>query len=154
MRLQSCRLRAIDAGNLILEIKRNFRTTCRVPDYGCKGRESRPRQLHLQQSLQSIDLSDFEPQPQPSFSDVGERIFAECPEFRIRQVNLEAGETLSLASGEQPRILSIVAGALQDLRCERRLRPADNALVPFVADSQLRAACASTVLITENFHNS
>ncbi len=154
MLLQSGRLHAIDAGNLILEIQQNSDTTYRVYDWGRTGLDGRPRQLHLQQSLQSIDFSDFEPEPQPRFSDVGERIIAECPEFRIRQVNLEAGQTLSLASGEQPRILSIVAGALQDLRDERRLRPADNVLVPFVADSQLRAACASTVLITENFHNS
>ena len=45
--LQSGRLHAIDAGNLILEIQQNSDTTYRVYDWGRKGLDGQTRQLHI-----------------------------------------------------------------------------------------------------------
>ena len=151
MLLESGRLHAIDAGNLILEIQQNSDTTYRVYDWGRKGLDGKPRQLHVEESLQSIDFEDIEPLPLPAFSEPGERIIADCPEFRIRQVNLSAGQTLEFQARQQSRVLSIVSGQLQELRSKEEFEKSENLLVPFNADVKLQAVKAATVLITENF---
>ena len=151
MLLQSGRLHAIDAGNLILEIQQNSDTTYRVYDWSRKGLDGKPRQLHVEQSLQSIDFSDIEPDPLPPFNDQGERIIADCAEFRILHINLHAGQILTLAAGEEPRVLSVLQGGLSKLRSGKRLDRADNVLLPYAADLRLEAAEPITVLVTENF---
>ena len=61
--VHSGQVHAIDAGNLILEIQQNSDTTYRVYDWGRVGLDGRPRQLHVEESLRSIDWQDFEPAP-------------------------------------------------------------------------------------------
>src|SRR5262249_3700059 len=56
------RLHAIGAGNVIFEIQQNSDTTYRVFDWNRVGLDGKPRELHLSQSLASIDFNDFEPE--------------------------------------------------------------------------------------------
>ncbi|MGH7946401.1 MAG: type I phosphomannose isomerase catalytic subunit, partial [Opitutaceae bacterium] len=53
--VHSGQVHAIDAGNLILEIQQNSDTTYRVYDWGRAGLDGLPRELHIEQSLRSID---------------------------------------------------------------------------------------------------
>ncbi len=62
MFLPSGRMHAIGAGNVIVEIQQNSDTTYRVFDWNRVDDSGRPRQLHLEKSLQSIDFADFEPE--------------------------------------------------------------------------------------------
>jgi mannose-6-phosphate isomerase len=151
MLLQSGRLHAIDAGNLILEIQQNSDTTYRVYDWGRKGLDGKPRQLHVEESLQSIDFDDIEPEPLPPMTTHGERTIAKCPEFRIRQFNLEQGETLSFPGREQPRILSLVSGELRDHDSGQQLSASENVLIPYSSSADLQATRPSTLLVTDNF---
>ncbi|MFU8849349.1 MAG: class I mannose-6-phosphate isomerase, partial [Opitutales bacterium] len=112
--LESGRLHAIDAGNLILEIQQNSDTTYRVYDWGRKGLDGQPRQLHVEESLKSIDFEDFEPAVTPASNESGETTLAECRQFRIRQHSFSAGDTLRPATPREPMILSIVAGELKE----------------------------------------
>lgn len=59
--IPSGRLHAIGAGFLIYEIQQNSDTTYRVFDWNRMGLDGKPRDLHLEQSLASIDFEDFEP---------------------------------------------------------------------------------------------
>jgi mannose-6-phosphate isomerase len=59
--IPSGRLHAIDAGNMLFEIQQNSDTTYRVFDWNRLGVNGSPRQLHVEQSLNSIDFDDFEP---------------------------------------------------------------------------------------------
>jgi mannose-6-phosphate isomerase len=59
--LPSGRVHAIGAGCLIVEVQQNSDTTYRVYDYGRPGLDGRPRELHVEQSMASIDFSDVEP---------------------------------------------------------------------------------------------
>lgn len=61
MYLPSGRIHAIGAGNLIVEIQQNSDTTYRVYDFGRAGLDGRPRELHIDASLASIDWDDTEP---------------------------------------------------------------------------------------------
>jgi mannose-6-phosphate isomerase len=61
MFLPSGRVHAIGAGLVIFEIQQNSDTTYRVFDWNRGGLDKKPRELHVAQSLASIDFNDFEP---------------------------------------------------------------------------------------------
>jgi mannose-6-phosphate isomerase len=155
--VHSGQVHAIDAGNLILEIQQNSDTTYRVYDWGRVGLDGRPRQLHVPQSLRSIDWTDFEPAPLRAAPTSG--VIADCAEFRIRRVVLGAGERTHIRAGEQPRILSVVSGALRaspegsgsgspfGLKLDRGV----NVLIPYAGAFSFVAEDTSILLITENF---
>jgi mannose-6-phosphate isomerase len=148
--VRSGRLHAIDAGNLILEIQQNSDTTYRVYDWGRVGLDGKPRQLHVEESLKSIDFGDTEPEllhPQGP-----ESILADAAEFRLRRLELAVGQELHFASGEEPRILSVVSGEL-GADDGSRLRRGDNALLPYAGQSRWTASGAAVVLVTDRFND-
>jgi mannose-6-phosphate isomerase len=61
MFLPSGRVHAIGAGLVIFEIQQNSDTTYRVFDWNRVGLDGKPRELHIPQSLASIDFNDFAP---------------------------------------------------------------------------------------------
>ena len=61
MFLPSGRVHAIGAGLVIFEIQQNSDTTFRVYDWNRLGLDGKPRDLHVTESMQSIDFDDFEP---------------------------------------------------------------------------------------------
>jgi mannose-6-phosphate isomerase len=61
MFLPSGRVHAIGAGLVIFEIQQNSDTTYRVFDWNRVGLDKKPRELHVAESLASIDFKDFEP---------------------------------------------------------------------------------------------
>jgi mannose-6-phosphate isomerase len=62
MFLPSGRVHAIGQGLVIFEIQQNSDTTYRVFDWNRVGLDGKPRELHIAQSLASIDFNDFEPE--------------------------------------------------------------------------------------------
>lgn len=148
--IPSGRIHAIDAGNLILEIQQNSDTTYRVYDWGRVGLDGVPRELHIEESMASIDFNDFEPQAQKAAA--GEQVVADCEEFRTRKLDLDAGEVLEFAAGEQPRLLGVVSGSLLDTDSGLTLDRGDNVLIPFKTGASLRAQERATVLVTDQFN--
>ena len=61
MFLPSGCVHAIGAGLVIFEIQQNSDTTYRVFDWNRVGMDGKPRELHVAQSLASIDFNGFEP---------------------------------------------------------------------------------------------
>ena len=61
MFLPSGRVHAIGAGLVIFEIQQNSDTTYRVFDWNRVGLDGKPRALHVEKSLASINFQDFEP---------------------------------------------------------------------------------------------
>jgi mannose-6-phosphate isomerase len=150
--VRSGQVHAIDAGNLILEIQQNSDTTYRLYDWGRKGLDGKPRQLHVEESLRSI-LWDEDP-PELVRAAPTSGTIASCDEFTIRRMVLSPGEPLRFAAGGQPRILSVVAGGLVTAAAESPSRPVplgSNVLVPWSADVGFTAPEASIVLVTESF---
>jgi len=145
--VKSGQVHAIDAGNLILEIQQNSDTTFRIYDWGRKGLDGNPRRLHVAASLRSI-LWD-EPPPEPVRAAPTSGTIAECDEFSIRRVILGPGETLRIAGGEQPRLLSVVAGGVR--WGAGKLALGQNALLPFSGEFTFLASAPAILLITENF---
>ncbi len=59
MFLPSGRVHALGGGLVIFEIQQNSDTTYRVFDWNRVGLDGKPRELHVPQSLASIDFQDF-----------------------------------------------------------------------------------------------
>lgn len=156
--VHSGQVHAIDAGNLILEIQQNSDTTYRVYDWGRVGLDGQPRKLHIAESLRSIDWQSFEPTPVRAAPTAG--VIADCPEFQIRRVVLGAGERLHLRANEQPRIVSVVSGAVRVANengagtrspAGLKLQRGDNVLVPYAGAFTFAAEAMTILLVTENF---
>jgi len=109
MFLPGGRVHAIGTGIVIFEIQQNSDTTYRVFDWNRVGLDGKPRELHIAQSLASIDFNDFEPAlAQGKFTGdnlIQRRSLVDDPLFRV--------ETWKLNSGAQgwlhPKKLQIVA---------------------------------------------
>ncbi len=156
--VHSGQVHAIDAGNLILEIQQNSDTTYRGYDWGRVVLDGKARQLHIAQSLRSIDWNDFEPAPLRAAPTSG--VIADCAEFSIRRVVLGAGERLALRADEQPRLLSVVSGTvrvgLENTTASRapfgqKLVRGENVLLPFSGAFTFSAEATTILLLTEDF---
>lgn len=114
--IPSGRLHAIGAGFLIHEIQQNSDTTYRVFDWNRAGLDGRPRELHVEPSLASIDFDDVE----PGMDVARGAVLADCPLFRTERLALAAGEVVD-GGGDRARF-SLVAAvhgrlAAADGRC-------------------------------------
>ena len=108
MFLPSGRVHAIGAGLVIFEIQQNSDTTYRVFDWNRVGLDGKPRELHVAQSLASIDFNDFEPaliQSRPTGNDVKIRPLVNDPAFNVEALEMKSGAGMIL----KPRKLQIVA---------------------------------------------
>ena len=109
MFLPSGRVHAIGDGLVIFEIQQNSDTTYRVFDWNRVGLDGKPRDLHVAQSLASIDFNDFEPKPvETKFvadGAVQKRALVNDPLFDVETWKLKSGATGLL----KPKKLQIVA---------------------------------------------
>jgi len=116
MFLPSGRLHAIGGGNVIFEIQQNSDTTYRVFDWNRVEKDGKPRQLHLKESLASIDFNDHEPalvaskySPNPNFAV---RLLVEDALFHVDAVKAKRGERFHLRSGVV-QIIGLLRGRLR-----------------------------------------
>jgi mannose-6-phosphate isomerase len=116
MFLPSGRVHAIGDGLVIFEIQQNSDTTYRVFDWNRVGLDGKPRDLHIAQSLASIDFNDFEPK-------LVETKFVSGPNFRSRQLVQDAlfnvhemiveTSEFILMKGGIMRIIAVVKGEVR-----------------------------------------
>jgi mannose-6-phosphate isomerase len=125
--IPSGRVHAIGPGNVILEIQQNSDTTYRVFDFNRPGLDGRPRDLHVDQSLASIDFTDFTPGLVAPDDDGGALA---NPHFQIDRWNV--GSPLSVAPAGEMAVLCVVSGSARV--ADTLLGPGDLALVPASAD--------------------
>ena len=152
MFVRSGRIHAIDGGNLILEIQQNSDTTYRVYDWGRVGLDGKPREMHIEQSMRSIQFNDFEPETLKP-TDAKEQSLVESEIFNLIKYHVKKGETFSFTSREQPRILSLVEGLLRDTEDGAKIGPSSNVLLPYAERFAFYAEEDCTILVTEGFAN-
>lgn len=152
MFLRSGRVHALGAGLLIFEIQQNSDTTYRVFDWNRMGLDGRPRELHLEASLASIDFDDFAPALQPATwheaDGVRERVLAACELFRVRLVTWPAPARHAIAF-RRPQVLGVTSGQVlvETPRGGRALAPGDFALLPAGLGTATLAAGPGTALL-------
>src|SRR5688572_15315755 len=115
MFLPSGRVHAIGAGLVIFEIQQNSDTTYRVFDWNRKGLDGKPRDLHVPQSLSSIDFSDVEPSlvdtPVDDDGVIATRPLVRHPLFSADLCGARAGG-VSRLDGPRLRVVAAVDGRL------------------------------------------
>jgi mannose-6-phosphate isomerase len=135
MFLPSGRLHAIGGGLVIFEIQQNSDTTYRVFDWNRLGLDGKPRALHPDESLASIDFADYEPRsiaskysPNPKFAV---RLLVDDPLFKVDACRVQRRGRFHLRS-ESLQILGIVRGRLQVThdKAELALKAGEFCLLP------------------------
>lgn len=119
--IPSGRIHAIGAGLLIYEIQQNSDTTYRVFDWNRVGLDGKPRQLHIAESLASIDFEDFEPRMQ---SRAAEGPLVSCEFFDV-MLGSQAGQ---LGRTGENLTLAVTQGQLE--LAGETFRAGDFAIIP------------------------
>ena len=78
------RVHAIGAGNVIFEVQQNSDTTYRVFDWNRLGLDGKPRELHVAESLESINFDD----PEPGVAEQRGEVVIACEHFRVEKWTL------------------------------------------------------------------
>lgn len=116
MFLPSGRVHAIGAGLVIFEIQQNSDTTYRVFDWNRVGLDGKPRELHVPQSLASIDFNDFEPALVSGAEVVGpnfrSRQLVKHPLFTVEQFRVTNAGGVKLPAGRM-QIIGVVSGEVR-----------------------------------------
>ena len=153
MFLPSGRVHAIGAGLVIFEIQQNSDTTYRVFDWNRVGLDGKPRDLHVKESLASIDFEDFEPGPVSGSFKVGavglkmrtlvSDLLFEIDEFRYTV----AAELVN--ESNKPRIAAVVQGKLriEGTPVEVSLSPGEFCLIPAEVSTASLAAEKDSVFL-------
>lgn len=104
--IPSGRLHAIAEGCLLVEVQQNSDTTYRVYDWNRQGMNGKPRTLHIDESLASIDFNDFE----PALNSRDEDVLAACEHFVVERISLDAGVDVAAAMNGMFAIYSVMSG--------------------------------------------
>ena len=116
MFLPSGRVHAIGAGLVIFEIQQNSDTTYRVFDWNRVGLDGKPRELHVAQSLASIDFNDFEPKlAESKFTadgNIQKRLLVSDPLFNVETWKLNSGAS-GLLKPKKLQIVAVTAGNIE-----------------------------------------
>lgn len=141
--IPSGRLHAIGAGFLIHEIQQNSDTTYRVFDWNRPGLDGKPRQLHVDKSMASIDFDDFE----PSMDSPRGTILAECPYFRTDRHFVDAADAFTARDPDRFSILSMLSGCLKSWD-GRSFYAGDTILLPRKSPALVASADTTIIEIT------
>jgi mannose-6-phosphate isomerase len=140
MFLPAGRFHAVGAGNLLVEIQQNSDTTYRVFDWNRLDDTGKPRQLHIEQALESIDFDDVAPR---LVQAKGEGLVRH-ELFEVEKWNLDAPR--EIAPNGQFAVVCCLTGKL---RCvDLDLAPGEFFLVPAqLQDRQLKSLERHTSLL-------
>ena len=155
MFVPSGRVHAIGAGLLIFEIQQNSDTTFRVDDWNRVGIDGKPRELHVPQSLESIDFSDIEPQlihaPVTRQGGLSVRRLVDHLLFRTDLVEAAAAEEMRPAP-LRLRVLAAVAGPItvSGSGLSATLQAGEFCLLPAsLSDTAIRVTAGTRFLLIE-----
>lgn len=140
MFLPSGRVHAIGAGLVIFEVQQNSDTTYRVFDWNRVDKSGKARDLHVKESLASIDFQDFEPALQRRDA----KTIVDHELFRVSKVDLDKSELAKF--GGELEIVGMLSGTAK-LSSDLTLTAGQFCLVPATCIGiELRADQAASFL--------
>jgi len=128
MFLRSGQVHAIGEGVVIIEVQQNSDTTYRVFDWNRLGTDGRPRPLHVDEALASIDFDGSQPALTPAAfeerSGVRCRCLVQDPLFCVVEYHVQPGAWPAPAGRKGAAILGVVSGQLvvDDRGMDQRLQ--------------------------------
>jgi mannose-6-phosphate isomerase len=138
--IPSGRLHAIGEDLLIVEVQQNSDTTYRVFDWNRMGLDGKPRDLHREHSMASIDFDDFE----PAITPASQPTVADCPYFHVSTITISEPHDLA-----RPGDFAIVTGLTGEAVCEGvKILPGEFLLIPScLAKAMLHPLSKSTAVM-------
>lgn len=109
--IESGTIHAIGKGVTLMEIQQSSNLTYRLYDYGRKGKDGKPRELHIEKGLKVIDLHRFTKKKFPS------NVIGKCKYF---ESNLGSSKIQELIASEDSFITFTVIkgeGKVNDMKC-------------------------------------
>ena len=151
MFLPSGRVHALGAGSVIFEIQQNSNTTYRVFDWNRLGLDGRPRELHVDEAMKSIDFNDVEPglvSVPFDGSPLARRTIVEDPLFAVE--NWRLASSCEAGLGGRCQVIAALSGKSRlsagDISID--LAPGRFALLPAsVTEARIQAVGESEILI-------
>lgn len=154
MFVPSGRVHALGGGSVVFEIQQNSDTTYRVFDWNRTGLDGRPRELHLESSMASIDFDDVSPgMIQSGWTTDGavrRRPLVRHALFQIDEWKFD--RAASVPDGRAPGTLSVIAVIEGSLRLPSageilELGAGGFVLIPAAAESVILDAQPGTTLL-------
>jgi len=108
MFIPSGRLHAIGRGSVIFEIQQNSDTTFRVFDWNRTGLDEKPRELHIEESLRSIQWDDFE----PGLGEADGDSLVKNDLFHVSRLELKEAQPV-LDAGEDFAVFGVLKGGVR-----------------------------------------
>lgn len=155
MFLPSGRVHAIGGGMVLFEIQQNSDTTYRVFDWNRVGLDGKPRQLHVKESLASIDFSDFEPglvaPERQEQAGLTRRVLVNDPLFQVETITAGQRASLEISPGRL-RIIGVAEGTavVKDGQSSLTLGAGGFCLIPASVGAELRLEANTTVLLADS----
>ena len=150
--VESGRIHAIDKGNLILEIQQNSDTTYRVYDWDRVDLDNKPRKLHINESLKSINFKDIKPQLIKNNKDIKQLEIANCENFRITKYLFRKGTEFFIKKENiECILLHLVEGKMKI--DAKTINKGEQLMSPYSSACKLTILEDSILLITDHFVN-
>ncbi|HNQ87758.1 MAG TPA: hypothetical protein PKM73_03890 [Verrucomicrobiota bacterium] len=158
MFLPSGRVHAIGAGIVLFEIQQNSDTTYRIFDWSRVGSDGKPRAVHVEQAMASIDFDDIEPAlvgvPLEERDGGQTRVLAEDPAFAVQEWRVSSEYNRTLGAADRPTILAVVSGTIEVRHAASdtnlSLGPGQFCLIPAsVEGTTIMAATSATFLLAQ-----
>ena len=128
---------------MIFKIQQNSDTTYRVFDWNRMGLDGKPRELHVEDAMRSIDFADTG----ADFDQADGEVLIDCEHYVIRRLVIPAGGARSCGKPGECAVVAVMEGTV---RCGGdAFAPGEFFLVPAgIGDADLVAAFApATVLV-------
>jgi mannose-6-phosphate isomerase len=123
---------ALGAGLLVAEIQQSSDTTYRLFDWNRVDRDGKPRELHIQQALETIDFTrgPVDPVVSASRGTSGSERLVECDKFVLDRRAIKNTKTIS--GDDRFHFLAVIEGSVEvSLKDDRKeLKRGDTILIP------------------------
>lgn len=140
-------IHAIGKGIVLAEIQQSSATTYRVFDWNRVGLDGKPRELHIDEALLSINFDQSD--SMSSSKPVSEREGVSCKYFSFEKVLLNSGEGAHFRGGS-PRIISCIngEGVLNiDSFPQSPLTKGESFLIPAIQNADLETRSGGVFLL-------
>jgi mannose-6-phosphate isomerase len=138
--LPAGRFHAVGGGNVLVEIQQNSDTTYRVYDWNRVDDTGKPRQLHVDQALESIDFNDVA----PDLVHATGAVLVKHELFEIQKWDLDSSREIAPAG--QFAILCCLSGGVRCVDVD--LRPGEFLLAPAsLQDRQVQPRAEGTTVL-------
>ncbi len=150
--IKSGTLHAIGKGILIAEIQQNSNTTYRVYDYGRKGADGKPRQLHIDKAVEVTNLEYTDPErPVYGVQEDGAvvQLLADCEYFTVNRAIISTELKLSAGEDSFAHVLTVDgSGELTAGDCTIALKKGTSVFVPAGTGAYSIKGSCDTIITT------